>query len=141
MKNVKQFVDNFYKERFNVTSGVKGDTIQQTQRNEYKIQLLDALLADMKEAGFDMKENGFDVQITMDGVALMMPNEEEGPVTVVFDTIFKTLEYNITQEADDYTEKMQELRDKETLREKEARIKYETAALKRAKRDAKLRRR
>jgi Skp family chaperone for outer membrane proteins len=134
MKNVKQFVENFYKEQFNVTSGVKGDTIQQTQRNEYKIQLLDALFADMKEAGFD-------VQVTMDGVALVMANQEEGAVTVVFDTIFKTLDYNIVQEAEDYTAKMQELRDKETMREKEARIKYEAAALKRAKRDAKLRRR
>lgn len=134
MKNVKQFIENFYKERFKVTSGVKGDTIQQTQRNEYKIQLLDALFADMKEVGLD-------VQITMDGVALVMANEEEGAVTVVFDTIFKTLDYNIVQEAEDYTAKMQELREKETLREKEARIKYEAAALKRAKRDAKLRRR
>lgn len=134
MKNVKQFVENFYNERFTVTSGVKGDTIQQTQRNEYKIQLLDALFADMKEAGFD-------VQVTMDGVALVMANEEEGGVTVVFDTIFKTLDYNIVQEAEDYTAKMQELRDKETQREREARIKYEAAAIKRAKRDAKLRRR
>jgi Skp family chaperone for outer membrane proteins len=134
MKNVNQFIENFYKEKFNVTSGVKGDTIQQTQRNEYKIQLLDALFADMKEAGFD-------VQVTMDGVALVMANQEEGAVTVVFDTIFKTLDYNIVQEAEDYTAKMQELRDKETMREKEARIKYEAAALKRAKRDAKLRRR
>lgn len=134
MKNTKQFIDSFYKEKFKVTSGVKGDTIQQTQRNEYKIQLLDALFADMKEAGFD-------VQITMDGVALVMSNEEEGMVTVVFDTIFKTLDYNIVQEAEDYTAKMKELRDKESLREKEARIKFEAAALKRAKRDAKLRRR
>lgn len=134
MKNVKQFIENFYKEQFKVTSGVKGDTIQQTQRNEYKIQLLDALFADMKEVGLD-------VQVTMDGVALVMANEEEGAVTVVFDTIFKTLDYNIVQEAEDYTAKMQELREKETLREKEARIKYEAAALKRAKRDAKLRRR
>jgi hypothetical protein len=134
MKNVKQFIENFYSERFTVTSGVKGDTIQQTQRNEYKIQLLDALFADMKEAGLD-------VQVTMDGVALVMANEEEGGVTVVFDTIFKTLDYNIVQEAEDYTAKMQELRDKETQREREARIKYEAAAVKRAKRDAKLRRR
>jgi hypothetical protein len=134
MKNTKQFIDSFYKEKFKVTSGVKGDTIQQTQRNEYKIQLLDALFADMKEAGFD-------VQVTMDGVALVMSNEEEGMVTVVFDTIFKTLDYNIIQEAEDYTAKMQELRDKESQREKEARIKFEAAALKRAKRDAKLRRR
>ena len=134
MKNVKQFIEGFYSERFTVTSGVKGDTIQQTQRNEYKIQLLDALFADMKEAGFD-------VQVTMDGVALVMANEEEGGVTVVFDTIFKTLDYNIVQEAEDYTAKMQELRDKETKREREARIKYEAVAIKRAKRDAKLRRR
>jgi hypothetical protein len=134
MNNTKQFIDSFYKEKFTVTSGVKGDTIQQTQRNEYKIQLLDALFADMKEAGFD-------VQVTMDGVALVMSNEEEGMVTVVFDTIFKTLDYNIIQEAEDYTAKMQELRDKESQREKEARIKFEAAALKRAKRDAKLRRR
>jgi hypothetical protein len=134
MKNLKQFIEGFYSERFTVTSGVKGDTIQQTQRNEYKIQLLDALFADMKEAGLD-------VEVTMDGIALVMANEEEGPVTVVFDTIFKTLEYNIVQEAEDYTAKMQELRDKETQREKEARIKYEAAAVKRAKRDAKLRQR
>jgi hypothetical protein len=134
MKNLKQFIEGFYSERFTVTSGVKGDTIQQTQRNEYKIQLLDALFADMKEAGLD-------VEVTMDGVALVMANEEEGPVTVVFDTIFKTLEYNIVQEAEDYTAKMKELRDKETQREKEARIKYEAAAVKRAKRDAKLRQR
>jgi hypothetical protein len=134
MKNINTFVENFYKEQFKVTSGVKGDTIQQTQRNEYKIQLLDALAADMKEAGFD-------VQITMDGVALVMSNEEEGMVTVVFDTIFKTLDYNIVQEAEDYNEKMLELRDKETKREREARIRYENAAMKRAKRDAKLRRR
>ena len=134
MKNIKTFVENFYKEKFKVTSGVKGDTIQQTQRNEYKIQILDALLADMKDAGLD-------VQLTMDGVAMVLSNEEEGMVTVVFDTIFKNLEYNIVQEADDYTEKMQELRDKESQREREARIRYETVAMKRAKRDAKLRRR
>jgi hypothetical protein len=134
MKNIKSFVENFYKEKFKVTSGVKGDTIQQTQRNEYKIQLLDALAADMKDAGFD-------VQVTMDGVALVMSNEEEGMVTVVFDTIFKTLDYNIVQEAEDYNAKMLELRDKETEREREARIRYESAAIKRAKRDAKLRRR
>jgi hypothetical protein len=134
MKNIKIFVENFYKEQFKVTSGVKGDTIQQTQRNEYKIQLLDALAADMKEAGFD-------VQVTMDGVALVMSNEEEGMVTVVFDTIFKTLDYNIIQEAEDYNAKMLELRDKEGQREKEARIRYESAAIKRAKRDAKLRKR
>jgi hypothetical protein len=134
MKNIKIFVENFYKEQFKVTSGVKGDTIQQTQRNEYKIQLLDALAADMKEAGFD-------VQVTMDGVALVMSNEEEGMVTVVFDTIFKTLDYNIIQEAVSYNAKMLELRDKEGQREKEARIRYESAAIKRAKRDAKLRKR
>jgi hypothetical protein len=134
MKNTKNFVENFYKERFKVTSGVKGDTIHQTQRNEYKIHLLDALAADMKEAGFD-------VQVTIDGVALVMSNEEEGMVTVVFDTIFKTLDYNIVQEAEDYNAKMLELRDKATLREREAKIRYESAAMKRAKRDAKLRRR
>jgi lipocalin len=134
MKNIQQFIDNFYKEQFTVTSGVKGDTIQQTQRNEYKIQLLDALLADMKEAGLD-------VQLTIDGVALVIANEEEGGVTVVFDTIFKTLDYNVLQEAEDYNEKMQELRNKESQREREARIRYEAAAMKRAKRDAKIRRR
>lgn len=134
MKNIKAFIDNFYTEKFKVTSGAKGDTIQQTQRNEYKIQILDALVADMKAAGFD-------VQLTMDGVALVLSNEEEGMVTVVFDTIFKTLDYNIVQEAEDYTAKMLELRDKETEREREARIRYESAAMKRAKRDAKLRRR
>jgi hypothetical protein len=134
MKNTKGFVEGFYKERFKVTSGVKGDTIQQTQRNEYKIQLLDALMLDMRDAGFD-------VQITMDGVALVMANEEEGGVTVVFDTIFKTLDYDIVQEAADYNEKMQELRDKDSQREKEARVRYETVAMNRAKRDAKLRNR
>jgi lipocalin len=134
MKYTQKFIETFYSERFKVTSGVKGDTIQQTQRNEYKIQLLDALFADMKEAGLD-------VQLTIDGVALVMANEEEGGVTVVFDTIFKTLDYNIVQEAEDYTSKLQELRDKESKRESEARIRYETAAMKRAKRDAKLRRR
>jgi hypothetical protein len=133
MKNLKTFVENFYKEKFKVTSGVKGDTIQQTQRNEYKIQILDALLADMKEAGFD-------VQTTIDGVAVVLSNEEEGMVTVIFDTIFKNLEYNIVQEAADYTEKLMELREKESKREREARIRYESAAMKRAKRDAKLRR-
>jgi hypothetical protein len=134
MKNTQQFIDTFYKEHFKVTSGAKGDTIQQSQRNEYKIQLLDALFADMKEVGFD-------VQLTVDGVALVMANEEEGGVTVVFDTIFKTLDYNVLQEAEDYNEKMQELRNKESQREKEARIRYEVAAMKRAKRDAKLRKR
>lgn len=134
MKNTEKFIEGFYKERFQVTSGVKGDTIQQTQRNEYKIQLLDALMADMKHAGFD-------VQLTIDGVALVMANEEEGGITVVFDTIFKTLDYNVVQEAEDYNAKMQELSDKESKREKEARIRYEAAAMKRAKRDIKLRRR
>jgi uncharacterized glyoxalase superfamily protein PhnB len=134
MKNTQKFIDGFYSERFKVTQGVKGETIQQTQRNEYKIQLLDALFADMKEAGLD-------VQLTIDGVALVMANEEEGAVTVVFDTIFKTLDYNVVQEADDYTAKLEELRAKETNREKDARIRYEAAAAKRAKRDLKLRNR
>jgi len=134
MKNTQKFIDGFYSEQFKVTQGVKGETIQQTQRNEYKIQLLDALFADMKEAGLD-------VQLTIDGVALVMANEEEGAVTVVFDTIFKTLDYNVVQEADDYTAKLEELRAKETNREKDARIRYEAAAAKRAKRDMKLRNR
>ena len=74
-------------------------TIQQTQRNALRKELVNAF--------YDyLIEQGLDVYLTADGIILAAENEHIGTISIEVKLAFKALDYNPADEADSYEDEL-----------------------------------
>lgn len=84
-------------------TNAKGNlVIQQTQSRELKKTIISTLL--------DLLTTSYDVEtgLTGDGIAIAIPNEEDGSVYLTLDIKVKPLDYDMDTEILDYKQKQEE---------------------------------
>ena len=133
MKNLENLFAEVKEKEFRITTTAKGTrTIQQTERNQFKTDIMNALLADLNEKfGYAFR--------TADGVLLEIENEGVADlngrgITICLDVKIKDLDTDAEYEGADYAEQMAQKQAEKALRMEKAKKKAEKD---RAKREAK----
>jgi hypothetical protein len=81
----------------NATLKLSGEKLNQTQRNEFKAQLNQALMNDLISLGVQATN-------TSEGIVLMVENESTN-LFINFDTTIKNLDFDLESAKQEYTEK------------------------------------
>ena len=133
MENLEKLFAEVKDREFRITTTAKGvRTIQQTERNQFKADIMTALLADLNEKfGYAFR--------SADGVLLEIENEGVADlngkgITICFDVKVKDLDTDAEYEGADYAEQMAQKQAEKALRAEKAKRKAEKD---RAKREAK----
>lgn len=118
MENLKRVAEQIKTMKLTL-NGVK---LKQTERNDLKAKLVDAIAEDIAEAGLEVLE-------VAQGKAIVLENDQEGNVVTVFDSVIKNFDYDAYDEAEAYRVEREE-------KAKKARERAEKTARKRAERKA-----
>ena len=97
------------------TLKMSGDKLNQLQRNEFKAEIVAAMVNDLREVGLN-------VHLTKDGAIIHLENDSTD-VFVALDGTIKNLDYDLQGAIDEYTESVQAKIDRENA----ARLKKELA--------------
>lgn len=96
MENLAQVLEVIREKDFTV----KGQKMKQTERNELKAMIVEAIAKDIEATGVQV------MQVDR-GHAVVIPNENEGSIVTVFDSVIKNFDYDPYFEHQEY-EKVQE---------------------------------
>jgi hypothetical protein len=86
---------------------LSGEKINQTQRNEFKANLQNALLNDLVSLGLQ-------ATLTSDGIVVMVENEVSN-LYINFETTIKNLDFDLDSAKQEYQEKLEAKVERETL--------------------------
>jgi hypothetical protein len=99
----------------NATLKLSSDKLNQTQRNEFKAMLTNALIADLKELGVD-------THATREGVVVLVENDISN-IYINFDTTIKNLDFDLDGAKQEYAESVEaKLTREKTLVEKREKL-------------------
>jgi hypothetical protein len=99
----------------NATLKLSSDKLNQTQRNEFKAMLTNALIADLKELGVD-------THATREGVVVLIENDISN-IYINFDTTIKNLDFDLDGAKQEYAESVEaKLTREKTLVEKREKL-------------------
>jgi hypothetical protein len=101
MENLIKVLSSYKGFKFKVAN----EKINQLERNAFKSAFINALMLDLNYAGFE-------VGLVDKGVAVLVDNDELGPIAVVLDSVVKGLEYDFDYEVSAEAIKMAEKADK-----------------------------
>ena len=101
MENLIKVLSSYKGFKFKVSN----DKINQLERNAFKSAFINALMLDLNYAGFE-------VGLVDKGIAVLVDNDELGPIAVVLDSVVKGLEYDFDYEVSAEAVKMAEKADK-----------------------------
>jgi hypothetical protein len=101
MENLIKVLSSYKGFKFKVAN----EKINQLERNAFKSAFINALMLDLNYAGFE-------VGLVDKGVAVLVDNDELGPIAVVLDSVVKGLEYDFDYEVSAEAVKMAEKADK-----------------------------
>lgn len=127
MEQFKNLLTRLAQTKLEISEGAAGTNIKQTQRNQIKAEMLEALVEALSPLNLDI------VKVDK-GYAISVPNDEEGQFTAVIDLTIKSQDYDMWAENEAVLSK--ETAKAEAVlarqREKEARYKaaQETRAIK-----------
>lgn len=112
MENLKKLLDSVATETFTISKTQKGEKLQQTQSNNLKRRILNAIAQDIAEnvtPYIYRTEKGFLLEIANSSVADGVENEDgSGAITVCIDCVVKGLDCNATVEGESYADKVAE---------------------------------
>jgi hypothetical protein len=127
MEQFKNLLTRLAQTKLELSEGASGTNIKQTQRNQIKAEMLEALVEALSPLNLDIAK-------VDKGYAISIPNDEEGQFTAVIDLTIKSQDYDMWAENEAVLSK--ETAKAEAVlarqREKEARFKaaQETRAIK-----------
>jgi hypothetical protein len=99
----------------NATLKLSSDKLNQTQRNEFKAMLTNALIEDLKALGVD-------THATKEGVVVLVENQTSN-VYINFDTTIKNLDFDLDGAKQEYAESVEaKLTREKTLVEKREKL-------------------
>lgn len=101
MENLIKVLSSYKGFKFKVAN----EKINQLERNAFKSAFINALMLDLNYAGFE-------VGLVDKGIAVLVDNDELGPIAVVLDSVVKGLEYDFDYEVSAEAIKMAEKADK-----------------------------
>lgn len=115
MRNLKKLFKDINGRKFKITP--KG-AINQTQRNNLKNELLETIATDLS------KELGVEVLRVDKGLALDIPNENEGSLPITFDVVIKNTNFDVIGEHQGYLKDKKLKAERKAKRNKEKQTKY-----------------
>jgi hypothetical protein len=119
MTKTQLFVKEFASRTLTISQGANGEAIKQTERNEIKSELLQAIATDLSQL------LGVEILKVDKGFGFMLPNDNEGSVPMVIDLTVKSMDFDVVAENEAVVakdkEKLQALLERQ--REKETKFK------------------
>lgn len=119
MTKTQLFVKEFASRTLTISQGANGEAVKQTERNEIKSELLQAIATDLSQL------LGVEMLKVDKGFGFMLPNDNEGSVPMVIDLTVKSMDFDVVAENEAVVakdkEKLQALLERQ--REKETKFK------------------
>lgn len=148
LKNTRNFLHEIAEMDMPISNTVRGEQIQQTFRNKLTTQLKEALFQDCEETfNVSNEPDGILAYRTKDGVVLEIPNNSiadnvtnefgSGAISIEMKFTIKGLEYNASDESEDYQLSLMEKQRKAEEAEKKKQEKINRTVKNRAERELK----
>lgn len=135
MQNFKQFLESIKTRPLRITKAKTGEQVQQTDRNQLKADIVQALM-ELLQGATDFvyrTKDGVLIELENDSVANGITNElGSGAITVAIDCKIMSLETNATDESECYQEQQAEklAKAQEKAKEKASKIARDNASRK-----------
>lgn len=125
MTKTQTFVKEFASRTLTISQGANGEAIKQTERNEIKSELLQAIALDLSQL------LGVDILKVDKGFGFMLPNDNEGSVPMVIDLTVKSMDFDVFAENEAVVAKDKERLEALLERRREIETKFKIAKEKR----------
>lgn len=115
MDNLIKLLSELKEREFKISDTTKGEQIQQTQRNQLKAELLNAIREDIAQAYeyVYQSDEGILIEIANDSIADGLKNDDgSGAITACLDIKIKNLDCNAENESEDFMRKLREKAEK-----------------------------
>lgn len=106
--------------KLETSEGANGVSIKQTQRNQLKAEMLEALAEGLSELGVSVAK-------VDKGYAISVPNDEDGSFTAVLDLTIKSMDFDMYVENEAVLAKEAEKAEAVLARQREKEAKYKVA--------------
>jgi len=125
MTKIQLFVKEFASRTLTISQGANGEAIKQTERNEIKSELLQAIATDLSQL------LGVEILKVDKGFGFMLPNDNEGSVPMVIDLTVKSMDFDVVAENEAVVAKDKEKLQALLERQQEKETKFKVAKEKR----------
>jgi hypothetical protein len=120
MKSFANLLTRLASTKLELSEGANGINIKQTQRNQIKAEMLEALADALSDLNIDV--------LKVDkGYAISIPNDEDGSFTAVLDLTIKSTDYDMFAENEAVLSKEAEKAEAAMARQREKEAKYKAA--------------
>lgn len=120
MNNFITLLTRLASTKLELSEGANGVSIKQTQRNQLKAEMLEALVDGLSELGVSVAK-------VDKGYAISVPNDEEGSFTAVLDLTIKSMDFDMYAENEAIVAKEAEKAEAVLARQREKEAKYKVA--------------
>ena len=120
MKQFAELLTRLAQTKLETSEGANGVSIKQTQRNQLKADMLEALAEGLSELGVSVAK-------VDKGYAISVPNDEDGSFTAVLDLTIKSLDYDMYAENEAVLSKDAAKAEAILSRQREKEAKYKAA--------------
>jgi hypothetical protein len=120
MKQFAELLTRLAQTKLETSEGANGVSIKQTQRNQLKAEMLEALAEGLSELGVSVAK-------VDKGYAISVPNDEDGSFTAVLDLTIKSLDYDMYAENEAVLSKDAAKAEAILTRQREKEAKYKVA--------------
>jgi hypothetical protein len=120
MKQFAELLTRLAQTKLETSEGANGVSIKQTQRNQLKADMLEALAEGLSELGVSVAK-------VDKGYAISVPNDEDGSFTAVLDLTIKSLDYDMYAENEAVLSKDAAKAEAILTRQREKEAKYKVA--------------
>jgi hypothetical protein len=120
MKQFAELLTRLAQTKLETSEGANGVSIKQTQRNQLKAEMLEALVEGLSELGVSVAK-------VDKGYAISVPNDEDGSFTAILDLTIKSLDYDMYAENEAVLSKDAAKAEAILTRQREKEAKYKVA--------------
>jgi hypothetical protein len=120
MNNFITLLTRLASTKLETSEGANGVSIKQTQRNQLKAEMLEALVDGLSELGVSVAK-------VDKGYAISVPNDEDGSFTAVLDLTIKSMDFDMYAENEAIVAKEAEKAEAVLARQREKEAKYKVA--------------
>lgn len=120
MKQFLELLTRLASTKLEISEGVNGVNIKQTQRNQLKAEMLEALVEGLSDLGVSVAK-------VDKGYAISVPNDDDGSFTAVLDLTIKSMDFDMYAENEAVLSKDAAKAEAILTRQREKEAKYKVA--------------
>ena len=120
MKQFMELLTRLASTKLEISEGVNGVNIKQTQRNQLKAEMLEALVEGLSDLGLSVAK-------VDKGYAISVPNDDDGSFTAVLDLTIKSMDFDMYAENEAVLSKDAAKAEAILTRQREKEAKYKAA--------------